>query len=75
MKCDVCGIGDRERKEIRYTLTIEDRLVVIDHVPADVCPNCGEISFSPEVAERLQQTAWGSRQPSRSIETQVYEFV
>jgi len=75
MKCDVCGLGERQQQLIRYNLTIEDRLIVVDHVPAQVCSRCGEISLSPEVVERLQQTVWRERTPDRVIEAAVYEFV
>jgi len=30
--------------------------------------------FSPETVERLQQTVWGRKKPSRVIETPVFEF-
>ena len=53
----------------------KNRLLVIDHVPAEVCSNCGEISFTPNVVERLQKPAYGNCQPSKGIETNVYEFV
>lgn len=74
MKCDVCTIGNRRQQIIRYTLTIDDRLVVVENVPAIVCDNCGEISIQPEVAARLQRTIWEHKAPARTIEAAVYEF-
>ena len=73
MTCDVCGAGERKLQKIRYTLAIGERLVVVDHVPADVCDRCGEISLSPDVVERLQHAVWEER-PSKVVETEVYEF-
>ena len=67
-------MGDRQQRLIRYNVSLGDQLVVIDHVPAEVCQHCGEISFRPDVVDRLQQTAWQQRPPSRVIETPVYEF-
>ena len=75
MKCKVCGVAEREQRLIRYNVSLGDRLIVIDHVPAEVCPHCGETSLQPDVVDRLQQTAWQQRPPSRVIETPVYEFV
>jgi YgiT-type zinc finger domain-containing protein len=75
MKCEVCGIGVRKSQLISYKLLLEDKLVVVEHVPADVCNHCGEITLTPETVERLQQTVWQSRLPIRMLETPVYEFV
>ena len=74
MTCDVCGAGERKLQQIRYTLAIGERFVVVDHVPAEVCDRCGEISLAPDVVERLQHAVWEER-PSKLIETEVYEFV
>lgn len=75
MMCDVCGAGERREQLIRYSLSIDEGFVVIDHVPAIVCSRCGEISLRPEVVESLQKTIWGKRPPARVIDTPVYEFV
>ena len=73
MKCEVCTSGNRRPQLIRYHLTVDDRLVV-ENVPATVCDNCGEVSFQPEVASRLQKTIWDRKAPARTIEAAVYEF-
>jgi len=74
MKCEVCGTGERRERLIRYSLALEDKFVVVEHVPAAVCDHCGETTLTPEVVERLQETIWESRTPLRLIETPVYEF-
>jgi HTH-type transcriptional regulator / antitoxin MqsA len=74
MKCEVCTIGNRRQQLIRYNLAIDDRLVVVENVPAAVCDNCGEISIQPEVASQLQKTIWERKTPARTIEAAVYEF-
>ena len=75
MKCEVCDRGERRDKRIRYSLPLGDKLLVVENVPVIVCDRCGEITLSPAVTERLQQTVWESRRPTRVIETEVYEFV
>jgi HTH-type transcriptional regulator / antitoxin MqsA len=72
--CDVCGRAERQGRLIRYSYSQGDRLIVVDHVPAEVCPNCGEVSLQPDVVQRLQETVWQQRAPVRVIETPVYEF-
>ena len=74
MTCEVCTIGNRRLQLIRYKLSIDDRLVVVENVPATVCDNCGETSVEPKVATQLQKTIWERKTPARWIEAAVYEF-
>ena len=74
MNCDVCSIGDRQPKLIRYSLPTTEGLILIDHVPAEVCDRCGEVTLTPDVVERLLRSVWQQEPPSRVIETPVYEF-
>ena len=74
MICEVCGVGERRDQLIRYSLSIGDGLVVIDHVPATVCDHCGETSLRPDIVDSLQRTIWQRRAPTPVIETPVYEF-
>ena len=59
---------------VTYTLEHDGRLVVVEHVPARVCDETGEQFFAPETVERLQALINGEKQPSRVIETPVYEY-
>ncbi len=61
-------------QKVTYTLLMGDKFFIIENVPARVCLETGERFFSPETVERLQQTIWEQRQPSRVIETLVFEF-
>jgi HTH-type transcriptional regulator/antitoxin MqsA len=74
MKCEVCGIGERQDTQIDYSLLLDDKFVVVEHVPAAVCDRCGETSLTPDVVARLQQTLWRSHAPVKTLETPVYEF-
>jgi YgiT-type zinc finger domain-containing protein len=59
---------------VTYTLEVQGRFVLIEHVPARVCVQTGERLFSPETVERLQRIIWEEHVPSRVIETPVFEF-
>ena len=59
---------------VTYTLEVQGRFVLIEHVPARVCVQTGERFFSPETVERLQRIIWEEHVPSRIIETPVFEF-
>jgi len=73
MKCDVCGSPMNEQM-VTYTIQLDNKLVVVEHVPAKVCGQCGERLYAPETVERLQSTVWEKREPSRVLQTPVFDF-
>jgi len=60
---------------VTYTLEVQGRFIIIEHVPARVSLQTGERFFSPETVERLQEIVWERQVPSRVIETPVFEFL
>lgn len=68
---------DNERlvqESVTYTLLKDDKLYVVEHVPARVDPETGEQFFAPDTVERLQKIIWEDIPPSRTVHTAVYEF-
>ena len=61
-------------KKVTYTLLKDDKLYIIEGVPARVNVETGEQLFSPETLEKLQQIIWEQRKPVRQIATPIYEF-
>ena len=61
-------------KEVNYILEFEDRIIVVENVPARVSQETGERYFAPETVERLQKMVWESKKPTRVVETPVYEY-
>ena len=51
-KCEVCNTP-LEEKIIQQDFWIKDKLVVIEKVPAGVCPQCGEKVVNAEVGEHI----------------------
>ena len=54
MTCFMCK-GDMEDKLTTFMVDIGDCIVIVKNVPSHVCRQCGEISYSDEVSERLEQ--------------------
>ena len=73
MTCDVCGSPMTEQR-VTYTIQMDDKLVVVEHVPAKVCDQCGGRLYSPETVEQLQKTVWGQRSPARVLQAPVFDF-
>ncbi|MFZ4703595.1 MAG: YgiT-type zinc finger protein [Candidatus Methylumidiphilus sp.] len=63
-----------EERIINYTIEVDRQLYLIEHVPARVCLDTGEQSFSPETVERIQDIIERQPIPSRIVETPVYDF-
>jgi YgiT-type zinc finger domain-containing protein len=59
---------------VTYTLEMDGKFCIVEHVPARVCLETGEQYFAPETVEKIQKIIWGQRKPIKVIETPVYEF-
>ena len=44
---------------VTYTLEVQGRFILIEHVPARVSSQTGEHFFSPDTVEQLQKIVWG----------------
>ena len=51
-KCHVCGEQMEERK-IKQDFWVKGKLIVIESVPAGVCPQCGEKIVKADVGRHL----------------------
>jgi YgiT-type zinc finger domain-containing protein len=60
--------------EVTYSLEVEGKFYIIEHVPARVCRETGEQFFTPETVEHIQSLIKGEEKPTRIIETPVYEY-
>jgi YgiT-type zinc finger domain-containing protein len=55
MKCHTPGCtGEHEAREISHSVSYRERVIVVHHVPADVCPECGDAHLSEETAIHLE---------------------
>jgi YgiT-type zinc finger domain-containing protein len=61
-------------EKVTYTIDIDGKLLVIEHVPARVCLETGEQLFSAETVERIQQLLFNKQKPTRVMEVPVFEF-
>jgi YgiT-type zinc finger domain-containing protein len=72
MKCNIKNCpGEYEPRTITHTVRQNGRVVVIDHVPAEVCDVCGDVLLRPETIRQLELLLKRA-QPASSAP--VYEF-
>jgi len=54
MKCGICK-AEMEAKNVTYTEDIDQGVIVIRHVPAQVCTECGNIWYTGTVVAELEK--------------------
>ena len=73
MTCSVVGcLGSYEPRIIVHTMRRGEQIVVIDHVPAEVCSTCGDILITPETVRRLEALGSTTAVPTRNVP--LYDF-
>ncbi len=73
MKCTIQGCpGDYESRTVVHTVKPRGEVIVIDHVPAEVCNVCGDVLLSPETVRRIEALLKTNGRPARKVP--LYEF-
>jgi YgiT-type zinc finger domain-containing protein len=72
--CYFCK-GKIVEQRVRVDFRWGNDLVVIEDVPAEVCRQCGEKYFSPEVYKEMENLAKTKEKPIEHVEIDVFRFV
>ncbi len=73
MKCTIAGCpGECEERAITHTVKSHGRVVVIDHVPAEVCSICGDVLLSPATVRHIEDLLRRQAEPVRTVP--LYEY-
>ena len=54
MKCFMCK-GNMKNKNTTFMVELDNCIIIIKNVPSKVCEQCGEVSYSDEVAKQLEK--------------------
>ena len=73
MKCAFCG-GETKATMVTFEHEHAGRIILVEHVPSEVCGACGEKTYSPDVADKLTRIASSNGKPARVLEVPVYDF-
>ncbi|MCR4344837.1 MAG: YgiT-type zinc finger protein [Candidatus Scalindua sp.] len=74
-RCHVCGSIDTKEKYTNEIFQINNKPVLVEHIPATVCVRCGEETFSRETTERIRRMVQGEAKPVKSVSMEVFNFV
>jgi len=72
MKCVICKHGETQLGKTTITLERDHLTLIIKHVPAQICQNCGEEYLSAATTEHLFKTAEDVAQAGAYIDIREY---
>jgi YgiT-type zinc finger domain-containing protein len=64
--------GTFEDKQTTFMVDMENCIVIIKNVPSQVCSQCGETSYTDDVAARLEHIAYEARKAMLEITVVSY---
>ena len=59
---------------VQEVFDIDGKLILIEKIPARVCPRCGEEVFSRQTTETVRRLVHGEAEPVRSVSLDVFSF-
>jgi YgiT-type zinc finger domain-containing protein len=73
MTCSILNCpGEYQQREVVRAIRQGDRIIVVEHIPAEVCDVCGDVLFTPETIERLEALRQTTVPPVREVP--LYDF-
>lgn len=73
MKCSIEGCpGEYDDRQIAHTVRHLGQVIVIDHVPAEVCSVCGDTLLKPETVRRIESLLRTKTRPAGTVP--LYEY-
>ena len=71
--CYFCK-GSVEAKRIQHVHLWGRQLFILEDVPAEVCQQCGETYFAPDVLAEIDKIVTSNLQPTTTMTVPVYSF-
>ena len=72
--CVFCG-GKVKLQKVTFVYDYDGDYFFIENVPAEVCVQCGEKTYAPEVADALLRLAKKKTNPVKTIQVPVFDYV
>jgi len=73
MRCGIKGCpGEYEERQIVHPVRYHGQVIVIDHVPAEVCSVCGDVLLKPKTVRRVEKLLRTKAKPTGTVP--LYEY-
>lgn len=73
-KCHVCGSTEYREELVSEVFQIDNKPVLVEKVPAQVCVRCDEEIFSRETTEKVRLLVHGKAKPIKSVQVDVFAY-
>ncbi len=73
--CNACLNNEKIKTTTTFTVEYNDCIIVVKHVPCLECQICGDISFSSEVSEKLENLVNAAKAVMQEISVIDYNKV
>jgi len=75
MRCSIEGCpGEYEERKIVHTVRHQGQVIVIDHVPAEVCSVCGDVLLKPETVRQIEMLLRTATRPVSMVPLYEYAY-
>ncbi len=74
IRCEICGGREFHHESVEEFFHIDGRYMLVEHIPATVCLQCGEKTFDANTAESLRRMLHEHRQPEREVPLGVFAY-
>jgi YgiT-type zinc finger domain-containing protein len=71
-QCHVCGSKEARQNHVNQIFMLDEKPVIVENVPAQVCVRCGEAIFDMATVEQIREMIHGKAKPVKSIMTDVF---
>jgi YgiT-type zinc finger domain-containing protein len=73
MKCSIreCP-GELKKQKIVHTVSSHGKVIVINHVPAEVCVVCGDVLLKPGTVRHIEKLLQEQTHPAATVP--LYEY-
>ena len=71
--CRSCG-RTLEHGQVTHAQEFDGKIFILENVPAQVCRQCGDGLFRPEVVKRIEELVWSGATPDRIAQVPVYDL-
>ena len=71
-QCNVCGSSEFYEDKVKKVFNINGEIIIVDSIPARICINCREESFSRETLVHIQSIIYG--QPKHYIKAKSFDY-
>jgi HTH-type transcriptional regulator / antitoxin MqsA len=73
-KCEICGGSVFHREDVEEVFHIGERYMLVEHIPAMVCAQCGEKTFDAATVEEIRKRLHEKENSQRKVEMDVYAY-